>query len=308
MLNRNAFRGFPAEKTLMKVVMQTSSTVWRNELTRTHINSWLSNFTGEVFSTKHERLLALLLLRHFTFYNQAEVEHLCRIIYLDLVHHVATQSPHSRLDASTTVESFFDRAAIIAPEQVSGSGGFIAYIFRHVNDLPMTLFNFSIDNLSSSTRNILIIDDVTLTPGDKAQVHEFLSKVVKQPNRKFFLLTLLSSDASIAYLQNTFNIQVITAIKLDSRDRCFDSQSDIFSGYPHLRAAAEELARVYGRKILKDHPLGYQDGQCTFGFYYNTPDNTLPIFWGNVGGWQPIINRFHKNYGVKRYLKDERFI
>ena len=32
---------------------------------------------------------------------------------------------------------------------------------------------------------------------------------------------------------------------------------------------------------VKWNPLGYQDSELAFGFYYNIPDNTLPIFWAD---------------------------
>ncbi|MDR2409621.1 MAG: hypothetical protein LBE13_16135, partial [Bacteroidales bacterium] len=62
------------------------------------------------------------------------------------------------------------------------------------------------------------------------------------------------------------------------------------------------------KKIGVTDPLGYKDGEYAFGFYYNTPDNSLPIFWGQKNGWLPILKRYHKNYRIKKYLHNERFI
>lgn len=295
----------------MTVIMHTSSTAWKSELSKSHIETWLANFTGEAFAQKYERLLALWLLGHFTFYNQEEVTHLCKVIYRDLIHRVLSNYDGFGIgmDPSNLIESFFSKATIIASEQTSGSGGFIAYLFRHANDLPMPLFSSSIDSLSSTTENIIIIDDVTLTPGEGGQMHKFLTtNVAKYRDKKFFLLTLVSSDASADYLRRMFQIEVVTAIRLDPRDRCFSPQSDIFAAYPNLRDIAQTFAECYGRKILETGPLGYENGQCTFGFFYNTPDNTLPIFWGQTSGWEPIISRFHKNYHGRRFLGNERFV
>lgn len=309
MSSKNAFKNFPNEKSLMKVIMHTSSTVWKNELTKGHIDAWLSNFQGEAFAVKNERLMALLLLRHFTFYNQEEVTHLCRVIYRDLIHRLLISNTATSRAPIDVIDEFLGKATITTFEQASGSGGFIAYIFRHANKLPMSLFSFSIDKLSSAIENVIIIDDVTLTPGSGGHLFDFFTaNIPKHPGRKFFLLTLISTEDSIDFLRKTFNVEVVTAIKLDSRDKCFHPESDIFSSRPNLRAAGQELAECYGRKIMKHDPLGYQNGQSTFGFFYNTPDNTLPIFWGQVGGWEPIISRYHKNYNGRRYLENERFI
>ena len=32
------------------------------------------------------------------------------------------------------------------------------------------------------------------------------------------------------------------------------------------------------------------------GTYYNTPNNTLPIFWSDENSWQPIFQRYNKKY------------
>lgn len=31
-------------------------------------------------------------------------------------------------------------------------------------------------------------------------------------------------------------------------------------------------------------------------YYYNTPNNTLPIFWSDENSWQPIFQRYNKKY------------
>jgi hypothetical protein len=121
-------------------------------------------------------------------------------------------------------------------------------------------------------------------------------------------LTLVANEESSNDLQNTFNITIVSSIKLDNRDRCFSSESDVFSSFPQLIDVAKNMSKYYGEKIGVTGPLGYKDGEYTFGFYYNTPDNSLPIFWGQKNGWLPILKRYHKNYKTKKYLHNERFI
>lgn len=50
------------------------------------IQEWLSNFKGEVFEEKLEQQLALWLLCNYTFYNQEDVRHLCKILYNTFFH------------------------------------------------------------------------------------------------------------------------------------------------------------------------------------------------------------------------------
>lgn len=301
------FADFPSEEDLMNIIMHTSSTAWENTLVEKDIGTWLQNFKGEVLEVKRERLLALWLLSHFTFYSQDEVTHLCKVVYRDLLHLII--SKHGGEDYKLVIENFFGKSNIISPEMTSGSGGFIAYFFRHENHLPMTLFNFSIDNVLDSIENFLIIDDVTLTAGDDGQLYAFFKKAkAKYPTKKFYLLSLVSSEEAILKLKTDFSIEVVSAIILDERDKCFNAKSDIFYSYPDLINTAKSFAEHYGKKVPITDPLGYRDGQYTFGFFYNTPDNTLPIFWARVNGWNPILRRYHKNYSRKNYLGNERFI
>lgn len=300
---------FPSEDELMNMIMHTSSTVWDNELLKPDIERWLKNFTGEVFEQKYERLLALWLLSHFTFYNQEEVTHLCKVVYQDLIHKIVKNDPEELSIPTEVINDFLEKTNIIPAERMSGSGGFISYFFRTVNNLPINIFNFSIANVGNTVENVVIIDDVTLTAGRDGQLYKFFNRNVRRySSKKFYLLTLIASASSTEYLMNKFDIEVVSAIRLDSRDKCFDSESDVFSAFPNLIENGLKFAEHYGKKIGIVDPLGYKNGQYTFGFFYNTPDNTLPIFWGQVNGWVPIIKRYHKNYTGRKFLGNERFI
>jgi len=225
------FDGFPSEEELMTIIMHTSSTAWENALVEKDIETWLQNFKGEILDSKKERLLALWLLSHFTFYNQAEVTHLCKVLYRDLIHLIVGKNTTE--DYNVLIEDFFCKSNIISPEKTSGSGGFIAYFFRHENHLPMTLFNFSIDNIADNIENLLVIDDVTLTAGIDGQIYSFFKDAkTKYPNKNIYLLSLISSEESITTLKKDFNIEVVSAIMLDDRDKCFNIKSDIFCSYP----------------------------------------------------------------------------
>lgn len=311
------FDDFPTEENLMNIIMHTSTTVWESELVVKDIENWLGNFKGEVLELKHERLLALWLLSHFTFYNKHEVRHLCKIIYKDLLHKIVEGIDTSLVTVEAAVTDFFSKSNIISSEKTSGSGGYIAYFFRHENELPMTLFNFSLENVNDSIKNIIVIDDVTLSEGIAGQMYNFWKKARgKFHTKNFFLLTLMASEASYNFLKSEFNIEIISAIKLDNRDKCFHAESDVFSSFSNKVKREEiinlsrEFAEHYGKKINIPllHPLGHADGQYTFAFDYNTPDNTLPIFWGQINNWIPILRRYHKNYHTKTFLHNERFI
>jgi hypothetical protein len=304
------FEDFPSEEDLLNIIMHTSTIGWGGELVEKDIETWLSNFKGEVFDTKYERLLALWMLSHFTYYNENEVKHLCRILYKDLLHFILKETGTPTGNTEDALRLFFSKSNIISAEETSGSGGFIAYIFRHENQLPIKqLFNFSLENISDKIENVIVIDDVTLTSGTDGQMYSFWEKAkLKYPKKNFYLLTLVASESSCEFLTKTFGLKIVTTVKLDKRDKCFANESDVFSSFTQLIPVAKSFAEHYGNKIGITDPLGYKDGQFTFGFYYNTPDNTLPIFWGQINNWIPVLRRYHKNYRTLKFSNNERFI
>jgi hypothetical protein len=294
------FQNFPTEEELRDVIRRVSSTSIGSEFSARDIDNWLNNFKGEVIDVEYERLLALWLLSHFTYYNKEEVDHLCKVLYADLIHFIVKDIDLSGTSIDETINSFFSKTNIISAEETSGSGGFIAYIFRQVNNLPIReLFNFSLKNISDGIENIIVIDDVTLSVGQASQKYNFWKKARKlYPNKNFYLLTLVATESSCLDLYSTFNVLTISSVKLDNRDKCFSDDSDAFSSFRTLTSLARNVAEHYGKGIVDlttNDPLGYADGQYAFGFYYNTPDNTLPIFWSQKNGWTPILKRSHKN-------------
>lgn len=125
----------------------------------------------------------------------------------------------------------------------------MAYLFRHINSLPVHLFNYSISNVSDRVKNLITIDDVTLTAGSKGQIAAFLNKHKDRfESRNIYLLTLVAAEDVVQYLAKTFNVQVVTAIQLDSRDKCFNEKSDIFSSFPTLIKPFRKFAEHYGKK------------------------------------------------------------
>ena len=110
-------------------------------------------------------------------------------------------------------------------------------------------------------------------------------------------------------------VQVISSITLDDRDRAFSNNSYLFDRekYQSIRQITKDMCEYYGKKIIQDKedymkgfPLGFEDGQYMIGLSYNTPDNTLPIFWAQGNGWVPIFERKTKKTGENKHEIDSR--
>ena len=72
----SADRALPSEESMLALLAKTCATAWRLPLSRSDLDEWLSNFSGDVHSPVYERKLALWLLLNFVYYNYEEVKHL----------------------------------------------------------------------------------------------------------------------------------------------------------------------------------------------------------------------------------------
>ena len=67
------------------------------------------------------------------------------------------------------------------------------------------------------------------------------------------------------------------------------------------------MVEGYGKKIEPKKALGHMDGQYCFGFSYNIPNNSLPIFWSSSNGWNPIFCRKEKYQNAKQAKREYGF-
>jgi hypothetical protein len=291
----------PSEAELNKQIRLTSEIVWKKKLDKKDIDEWLTNFQGHVFPKEYEEQLALWLLANFVFYNEDEVKHLCKTLYRDYIHKLITQESPSN-SISENYKNVLHRSRFYSLGKPGESSGYILYHFRQENDIPLKKFITRLDNLDSAVDTIVFVDDVTLSVGTKSQAAKYIKdfkNVNKELNDKnIILLTFIATDEAVEFLKKE-GIEVINCITLDNRHKCFHKESMVFSYFNEHLDNAKDLCEYYGNIIKPNNPLGHNDGQFLFGFYYNTPDNTLPIFWAEENGWIPIRKRYHKNYQSK---------
>lgn len=296
---------FPDKNLLINQIMITSELVWRNNITRQKLDSWLSNFKGEVFAEKYEHELALWLLVNFVYYNESEVKHLCSMLFREFIHSNLIQEegeiPECLVQLNKKVRfHFLGRSG--------ESGAFLLYYFRKENKLSIRSFISDLDNLDDDVEEIVYVDDVTLSTGKQSQAYKYLVEDQKKiKNRKITILTLIASSKAIDFLRSE-GYHIINCITLHERDRCFSDDSNIFHSHRDHQNDCKKMMEYYGKKIYSaNFPLGYNNSEYSFGFFYNTPDNTLPIFWSN-NNWTPIIERYEKNYGNTEYSTLGRFL
>ena len=293
--------GFPSFDTMMSVLKKVIVRSWKIELDIEDINSWLENFTGKFYSAEDERRLALWLLCNFTYYNDTEIKHLCSILFKNFIHSLMTDH---RLTSSEEVESYINLLKFTSIGRASESGSFILYYFRQEAHLSIDNFIFPTSIAASESDIIVCVDDVMISGGTAQRF--FYKNQDNFSKKKIYYLTLLSSNEAISKL-NDLNIKVISCAILDDRNRAFSEESLCFFKYPTLKDPAKKIAEGYGKIIEPRKPLGHRNGQFCFGFSYNIPNNSLPIFWSSSNGWNPIFCRKEKYQNAKQAQREYDF-
>ena len=297
----------PTEAEMFRQIMVTVEAAWQNRLSQAQVEKWLFNFKGKVFSLRYERQLALWLLCNFVYYNQSEVRHLCKTAFREYLHFSLEKNRHCMDgDLEESANKIVENSRFYHAGRPGESGGFVLYYFRQENNLGVRNFLTSPDKLPPNVDTIVFIDDVVLS-GEQAKI--YLNRVTASydQDKTKLLLTFFSTDEAEELLRRN-QIHVISCIKLDERSKCFSENSNAFVNHPLHRKNGKDLAEAYGEKLMPNDPLGYGDGQYAFGFYFNTPDNTLPIFWSERAGWTPIMKRYDKIYGKGGSSELGRFV
>lgn len=283
---------FPSLETMMSVLKKVFEKSWKVDLDIEDINMWLENFTGIFFNVEQERRLALWLLCNFTYYNDVEINHLCSVLFKKFVHMLMSDYG---LTSSEEVENYIGKLKFTSIGRASESGGLILYHFRQEAQLSTDCFIFPTSKTDSDI--IVCVDDVMMSGGTAQRF--FYANEGNFNNKKIYYLTILSSNEALLKL-NALNIEVVSCAVLDERNQAFSEKSLCFFKYPTLKEPAKIMSEGYGKIIEPKKPLGHRNGQYCFGFSYNIPNNSLPIFWSSSNGWRPIFYRKEKYQNAKQ--------
>jgi len=55
------------------------------------------------------------------------------------------------------------------------------------------------------------------------------------------------------------------------------------------REPLQSLIQKYGERLAPRKPTGYAGSEALVGFFFGTPNNTLPMFWSSRDGWNPLL-------------------
>jgi len=292
---------------LKRIIRNTSVVAWKKEISDEKIEKWLSNFDGSYFEDiETEKKLALWLLAHFSYYTLDDVRILCKNLFNQYLHEKLCN--YNGTDIAQAINHIINNTVFVGLGNDSESGNNILYYFRQENLLSKKCFEI---DTGKTYENLVYVDDVTIS-GDQA-LEYIKSRAITAKNT--YAAVLIATEDAIKKLKAPKNcIKPLSTVILDQRDRVFSSSTYVFSEkrIAEIKEIAQEFCKFYGKRAVKgcgymaSYPLGYDDGQYMISFEYNTPDNTLPIFWGTGNGWIPLFKRYPKIYNEEEYVLDGR--
>ncbi|EJL33648.1 hypothetical protein PMI01_02052 [Caulobacter sp. AP07] len=256
---------------------------------------WVRQFDIE------KQALALRLLTSFRFYNDDDIrDRWARLFARDLPYEAkspdAVLVPAGSLTKSGTHHAYLLRQALsrLSPSEC-GIDPSIA--FMEARQL--------IDG-DSRPGPIVIFDDFI---GSGDQMARFIANLhAKNPNlkaRKIFVIAIVAFDEAIRRLENQFaslSVKVFASDRLPESARAFHARNPIWDS-DQDRSRARTWASQLGRQLVagvegmesERDALGWKGGEALIAFSYNTPNNTLPIFWSRTrsgAAWAPLFERY----------------
>jgi hypothetical protein len=329
-MNKNNFEQLPRHDKLLSKIMAFYATIWKDRRQDGIHNIWLDNFKNDSsLIAPTEKLNALFLLSKFMYFGNLEMRELLKCIYRDLFKYPII-SYLRKTNSNTTDINFLNKAFELELKKTrflgvgnpSESGVHLLYYFRQENELHKDLFINTHEIIKSvvkierdenggekrylkasikdkSIKRYIFLDDFC---GSGTQAKQYSSDFVEKLKKldssiEINYLMLFGTKEGIKEVRDKTKFDRIEAIfTIDDTFKCFSDSSRYFM--EKIEGINKEDCKVqctkYGNKIYPSHPLGYKDGQLLLGFFHNTPDNTLPIFWCDSENWKPIFKRYSK--------------
>jgi len=235
------------------------------------IADWLSQFASE------DRWVPERLLEFFRFYDVQAVTKLLSALHAQI---------HAQLGDVA-------RSAVYVPcGDVASSASLVAYMYRQSNQLSRSSF-VSLEALSAGlteTKVAIILDDFCGSGHSAARIwKDYIQPLhAKRPDCKFVFACMVAHQQAIEYLAHETNLHVVVAEVIPATHQPFSQDSEIFPTAGERERAAT-IVEKYSANIPKGGSLGYAATQSLVGFFFNTPDNTLPLFWAPSDAWHPLL-------------------
>ncbi len=270
-----------------------------------HLKNWISNFTSD-----NEKDIAFRLLNMIEFYSQDKIRSKLKNL-------------HGKLKAyGININS----TIFLGLGRGGKSGQHVLYFYRTREPNAEEIITkdgsdiFNEDLLELSRKSIVFVDDFIGVNGKQAinYIKQFFDMpsnlekkgIINSERKKDlddillkipkFYLAIVGFETGINKLKKELNINVLVEDTLTDENKAFSPKRNIFGNKTEI---VRDIIKKIGEKIYPEGPLGWEDNEALIVFNYNTPTNTLPIFWSEGVSnykWYPLFER----YDVKKKKDD----
>ena len=99
---------------------------------------------------------------------------------------------------------------------------------------------------------------------------------------------MVAHQEAIDLLEQRTGFKIVVAETVPPTQQPFTANSEIFRSSQE-RVQAQAVVQKYSSDVPERGTFGYAETQSLVAFFFNTPDNTLPIFWIERENWQPLF-------------------
>ncbi len=303
-------------------ILTLNENIWKLDLKGERIESWINEFTLSLAEEEREKgkLTLLHLLSQFMYFPIEEFRELLKATFFEYIQYPIFDKLQKKYQDKTPkdLEKLYKlelrKIKYVSIGNPSESSSLLYYFLRQTVQLdtesfitPWEIFEWEKSNPSSiadnKVTNYYFLDDLC---GSGSQVIRKTKNIVEMAHGfnnsiKLNYLTLFSTQEGILKVEESGLFDsAISFYTLPASYKVFSESSRYFSNSEvgELDESKDMIERI-GLKLYKKHPLGYNNTQLLLAFFYNTPNNTLPIFWKEQKQFfsDPIFKRFEKNYG-----------
>ena len=242
----------------------------------TKINNWLTQFDED------EQPEILTLLNHFDYYSRNNLSKSVKDLYKKF------------REVFPNEEFIFAKTE----KEIGSSYSNIFYIeFWQKNNL----YDYAQDNLTNvinqeEITNIAIVDDYM---GSGNTIVNYLKKLLdinKELSKKNIVIIVLQGSQIGKQTIDNFakdNNLKISVIASKYSKKAFDCDN-IYSNN-EVALHRSNYSKIYDKRINNvNYKFGYKEIEALVSFYYNTPNNTLGLFWQNICGFKGLFERHEK--------------
>lgn len=263
------------------------------EISPTKVKSWLSQFDNN-----KERRLMFKLLENVNFYGEAKIREKLKIIHKIIQKEIIYSfKSRERVRKDLIVSSFgtISKSGASYVRMYASENNITSHNIKNNSDIKKTIL------ADENIQALIFIDDIIATGGTIVEelkiLKETCGEIIRERGIVIVIGVITGFSDGVDHIQfqieqMEMNVKLQVCDILLNRDKAFSEDSVIFDNIEQF-TTAQSVARLYGSKLQKMHPLGFNNSQLLVVFKDNCPNNTLPIFWETSSNpkWIPLFKR-----------------